>query len=298
MKKQTRGSLLLLLTAMIWGAAFVAQSEGMKYIGPLTMQAVRFFLAGLVLLPVIKLLDQKNLTVNRPVTKLQKKHQLRCGIICGILLCIANNIQQFGIVYTTVAKAGFITALYMVIVPIIAIFRKKKPTLRIWGCVLLALVGLYFLCMNGAWRLNFGDLLVLICAIFFALHITYVDSVIDSVDGVRLSCVQFFVTAAISAVLMFVFEKPSFSDLLSCWLPVCYTGILSAGIGYTLQIIGQQSVRPAVASLIMSLESVFAALFGWLLIRQALSARELLGCAIMFAAIILAQLPGKKKTEA
>ena len=295
MKAQTRGSLMLLLTAMIWGAAFVAQSEGMKYIGPFTMQATRFFLAGLVLLPVIRILDNKNITANRPETALQKRHQLRCGIICGILLCLAGNIQQFGILYTSVGKAGFITALYIIIVPILAIFRKKMPTFRIWICALLALIGLYFLCMSGALELNIGDLLMLICAVFFALHITYVDSVSDCVDGVRLSCTQFFVCAVISGILMFIFEKPTISSILSCWIPICYAGIFSGGVAYTLQIIGQQTVSPTVASLLMSLESVFAAVFGWILLRQSLSARELLGCAVMFAAIIFAQLPGKKQ---
>ena len=298
MKKQTRGSILLLLAAMIWGAAFVAQSESMKYIGPFTMQATRFFLAGLVLLPVIRLLDKKALTTNRPVTKEQKKNQLICGLVCGLLLCIASNIQQFGIVYTSVGKAGFITALYIIFVPILAVFRRKMPAIRIWFCALLALIGMYFLCLNGTLNLNIGDLLMLLCAVFFALHISYVDSISDSVDGVRLSCTQFFVCAFLSAVCMFLFETPSFASILACWLPICYAGILSGGVAYTLQIIGQQTVAPAVASLLMSLESVFAALFVWIIIGQSLSLRELLGCAIMFSAIILAQLPKKDVQQA
>ena len=295
MKTQSRGTILLLLTAMIWGAAFVAQSEGMKYVGPFTMQATRFLLAALVLLPVIAFLDKKQLSANRPHTRQQKKHQLLCGIVCGVLLCIASTIQQYGIQYTSVGKAGFITALYIILVPILAIFRKKMPPLRIWLCAALALVGLYFLCMSGVLTLNIGDLLMLICAFFFALHITYVDSISGTVDGVRLSCTQFFICSVASAILMLLFEKPTLSSILSCWLPICYAGILSGGVAYTLQIIGQQSVNPSLASLIMSLESVFAALFGWLIIRQALSLRELIGCAIMFAAIILAQLPGRQK---
>ncbi len=288
---------MLLLAAMIWGASFVAQSESMKLIGPFTMQTIRFLLAGLVLLPVIFFLDKKKITRNKPETKLQIKHQLHCGVIGGILLAIASNIQQIGIIYTSVGKAGFITALYIIFVPILAIFRRKMPSIRIWFCALLALVGLYFLCISGVMRLNIGDLLELICAFFYSMHISYIDSISDTIDGVRFSCTQFFVCAAVSATGMFGFEMPEVSSILACWLPICYAGILSGGVAFTLQVVAQQDVQPTIASLIMSLESVFAALFGWLLISQALSLRELFGCAIMFIAIILAQLPEKKASR-
>ena len=297
MKQQTKGCLTLLLTAMIWGAAFVAQSEGMQYVGPFTMQATRFFLAGLVLLPVIFFCDRRGITQNRPVTPAQKKRHLLSGIVCGLFLFGGSALQQLGILYTTVGKSGFITALYIILVPIIGLFLKKRVGLNVWCGVALSLVGLYFLCMRGATGLNPGDLLTFACAIFFSFHITYIDAVCGSLDGVRLSCIQFFTCSAISAVCMFVFETPTWQSIVSCWLPIVYAGVLSGGAGYTLQIIGQKKTPPVLASIIMSLESVFAALFGWLLIGQALSGWELLGCALMFAAIILAQLPGKQTVK-
>ena len=295
MKQQTKGCLTLLLTAMIWGAAFVAQSEGMQYVGPFTMQATRFFLAGLVLLPVVFFCDRRGITQNRPVTAAQQKRHLLCGILCGLFLFGGSSLQQLGILYTTVGKSGFITALYIILVPIIGLFLKKRVGLNVWCGVVLSLVGLYFLCMRGATGLNPGDLLTFGCAIFFSFHITYIDSVCGSLDGIRLSCIQFFTCSAISAVCMFAFETPSWQSIFSCWLPIVYAGVLSGGAGYTLQIIGQKNTPPVLASIIMSLESVFAAIFGWLLIQQALSGWELLGCALMFAATILTQLPQRQE---
>lgn len=294
MKQQTRGCLTLLLTAMIWGAAFVAQSEGMQYIGPFTMQATRFFLAGLVLLPVIFFCDKRGFTQNRPVTRVEKKRQLLSGVICGLFLFGGSSLQQLGLLHTTVGKSGFITALYIILVPLVGLFLKKRVGLNVWCGVALSLVGLYFLCMRGAAALNPGDLLTFVCAVFFTFHIVYIDSVCGALDGVRLSCIQFFTCSTISAVLMFALEAPTWQSIAACWLPIGYAGILSGGAGYTLQIIGQRNTPPVLASIIMSLESVFAALFGWLLIGQALSGWELLGCALMFAAIVLAQLPGKR----
>lgn len=294
MKQQTKGCLTLLLTAMIWGAAFVAQSESMQYIGPFTMQATRFFLAGLVLLPVIFFCDKRGFTQNRPVTREEKKRQLLSGIVCGLFLFGGSSLQQLGLLHTTVGKSGFITALYIILVPLVGLFLKKRVGLNVWCGVVLSLVGLYFLCMRGAAALNPGDLLTFGCAVFFTFHIVYIDSVCGALDGVRLSCIQFFTCSTISAVLMFALEAPTWQSIAACWLPIGYAGILSGGAGYTLQIIGQRNTPPVLASIIMSLESVFAALFGWLLIGQALSGWELLGCALMFAAIILAQLPGKR----
>ena len=279
MKQQTRGSLMLLLCAMVWGAAFVAQSEGMNYVGPFTMQATRYFLSGLVLLPVIALRDKKGISV-RPAGKAAKR-QLLCGVICGALLCTASIIQQYGIIHTTVGKSGFITTMYIILVPFLGLFVKLRVKLMNWVCAVLALVGLY-----------------LLCAVFFACHILFIDRACHDLDGVRLSCVQFFTASALSILPMLLLEKPSLAAVTSAWLPIVYAGVCSGGVGYTLQILGQQLVPPTLASMILSLESVFAVLFGWLILHQALSARELLGCLVIFIAIVIAQLPSKDTSAA
>ena len=279
MKQQTRGSLMLLLCAMVWGAAFVAQSEGMNYVGPFTMQATRYFLSGLVLLPVIALRDKKGISV-RPAGKAAKR-QLLCGVICGALLCTASIIQQYGIIHTTVGKSGFITTMYIILVPFLGLFVKLRVKLMNWVCAVLALTGLY-----------------LLCAVFFACHILFIDRTCHNLDGVRLSCVQFFTASALSILPMLLLEKPSLAAVTSAWLPIVYAGVFSGGVGYTLQILGQQLVPPTLASMILSLESVFAVLFGWLILHQALSARELLGCLVIFIAIVIAQLPSKDTSAA
>ena len=298
MKQQTRGSLMLLLCAMVWGAAFVAQSEGMNYVGPFTMQATRYFLSGLVLLPVIALRDKKGISV-RPAGKISKR-QLLCGMICGALLCTASIIQQYGIIHTTVGKSGFITTMYIILVPFLGLFVKLRVRLMNWVCAVLALVGLYLLCAGGEGLsgVNLGDWLTLLCAFFFACHILFIDRACHDLDGVRLSCVQFFTASAISILPMLLLEKPSFAAIASAWLPIVYAGVFSGGVGYTLQILGQQLVAPTLASMILSLESVFAVLFGWILLHQALSARELLGCLVIFLAIVIAQLPSRGKAVA
>ena len=289
MQKQTKGSILLLLCAMIWGAAFVAQSEGMQYVGPFTMGATRFFLAGLVLLPVIAVLDRKGWSQNRPVTGSDKKKQLLAGVFA------ATTLQQFGLLDTTVGKSGFVTALYIVFVPILGAVIGKRAGLRVWLCALAAVCGMYLLCVGSGFSVSGGDLLTLGCAVLFAIHICYVGAVVPHMDGVRLSCVQFLVCSALSAVGMLLFEAPDWGSILQCWWPIVYAGVFSGGVAYTFQIIGERDVQPTLASLLMSLESVFAALFGWLLLDQTLSARELFGCAVMFAAIILSQLPERRK---
>ena len=294
MKQQTRGSLMLLLCAMVWGAAFVAQSEGMNYVGPFTMQAARYFLAGLVLVPVIFLRDKKGISV-RPSGMTAKRHQFVCGVICGVILCAASIIQQYGIIHTTVGKSGFVTALYIVFVPILGAVIGKRAGLRVWLCALAAVCGMYLLCVGSGFSVSGGDLLTLGCAVLFAIHICYVGAVVPHMDGVRLSCVQFLVCSALSAVGMLLFEAPDWGSILQCWWPIVYAGVFSGGVAYTFQIIGERDVQPTLASLLMSLESVFAALFGWLLLDQTLSTRELFGCAVMFAAIILSQLPERRK---
>ena len=296
--KQMKNSLLLLLTAFIWGVAFVAQSVGGEAVGCFTFNGVRSLIGAVVLLPVIYFLDaqkKKELGEEKFLEqKGDKKTLLLGGICCGVMLCIASNFQQFGISFTTVGKAGFITAMYILIVPILGLFMKKKVGIKVWLGVVLATIGLYMLCMTSeSFSLSKGDFLVLICAGFFSLHILIIDYFSPKVDGVRMSCIQFFVCGVISTAIAFIFENPSFSAILSGWLPILYAGVLSCGVAYTLQIVGQKNMDPTVASLILSLESVFSVLAGWVILHQSLSVRELFGCVLMFLAIILAQLPEK-----
>ncbi len=288
-----RQSALLLLTATIWGVAFVAQSVGMEYIGPFTFNAVRNLIGAVVLLPCIALLkkirtSEKNIVEDKRATAIG-------GLCCGVLLFVASSLQQIGIMYTTVGKAGFITAMYIVLVPVGGIFLEKKVGARVWIAVLLAVVGLYFLCMtDGGFSLQKGDILVLACALAFSVHILVIDHFSPKADGVKMSCIQFFVCAVLSGVCMLLFESPDMAAILQAWVPVLYAGVFSCGVGYTLQIIGQRGLNPTVASLILSLESVVSVIAGWLILHQAMSGRELSGCVLMFAAIILVQLPEGK----
>jgi drug/metabolite transporter (DMT)-like permease len=290
-----RQSLLLLLTATIWGVAFVAQSVGMEYIGPFTFNGVRSVIGALVLLPCIRVFGRGK-QVQR--TKESDRTLLKGGICCGLCLFVASNLQQFGILYTSVGKAGFITAMYIVIVPVLGIFVKNKTGVKIWIAVALAVAGLYLLCMTGgSFAIQKGDLLVGCCAVVFALHILVIDYFSPMVDGVKLSCIQFFVCGVLSIICMFLFETPQLSQILLAWKPILYAGVLSCGVAYTLQIVGQRGMNPTVASLIMSMESVISVLAGWVILKQKLSSRELIGCVIMFAAIILVQLPDKQQKE-
>ena len=292
-----RQSLLLLLTATIWGVAFVAQSVGMDYVGPFTFSAVRALIGAVVLIPCIVLLKKVNREENRTEGKAaDRKVLVTGGIACGVLLCVACNLQQFGIMYTSVGKAGFITAMYIVLVPVLGIFLKKKVGAKIWCGVLIAVVGLYLLCMAGSgFSIQKGDFLLMLCAVVFSLHILVIDYFSPKTDGVKLSCIQFLTCGILSGICMFLFEKPQLSNILAAWMPILYAGVLSCGVAYTLQIIGQKGMNPTVASLILSMESVISVIAGWLILGQKLSSRELLGCVLMFAAIILVQLPSKKK---
>lgn len=299
-------SCLLFLTAVIWGVAFVAQSAGMDYVGPFTFNAVRSIIGGIVLIPCIFILKQwkkKNVDaqvaeateMTKEETDKQKKDLIVGGIACGVLLFIASNFQQFGIQYTTVGKAGFVTALYIVIVPILGIFLHRKAGAKIWIGVVLALCGLYLLCMQGSFSLQKGDFLVLLCAFSFSFHILVVDYFSPKVDGVKMSCIQFFVCGILSGIGMFLFETPQISLILAAWMPILYAGVMSCGVAYTLQIVGQKGMNPTIASLILSMESVVSVLAGWVLLQEKLSNKELFGCVLMFAAIILAQLPDRKR---
>lgn len=298
-KGNLRSSALLLLTACIWGVAFVAQSVGMEYVGPFTFNFVRSILGGVVLSPCIFFLNRGEKSgsaekISEEEKKVQRKTLLTGGICCGIALCLATNFQQIGIQYTTVGKAGFITACYIVIVPVIGLFMKKKCSPMIWLSVLLAVVGLYLLCINEQFSIGYGDILVFVCAILFSVHILIVDYFSPKVDGVKMSCIQFLVCGLLSGIAMLFAEQPQLSAVLLAWKPIAYAGIMSCGVGYTLQIVGQKGMNPTIASLILSLESCISVLAGWLLLGQTLSMREGLGCVVMFAAIILAQLPAKE----
>lgn len=289
-----RQSLLLFLTATIWGIAFVAQSVGMDYVEPFTFNAARNIIGAVVLLPCIHFLKYFKAKDFNKTHEESKKTLLIGGISCGVLLFIASNLQQFGIQYTSVGKAGFITAMYIVLVPIFGIFLHRKIELRIWGAVALAVTGLYLLCMTeGSFVFQTGDLFVLVCAVAFAFHILVIDYFSPKVDGVKLSCIQFFTCAVLSAIGMLCFEEPKLSQIFAAWLPILYAGVLSCGVAYTLQIIGQKGINPTVASLILSLESVVSLLAGWIILGQTLSDRELTGCALAFVAIIIVQLPLK-----
>lgn len=306
-----KNPILLFLTAVIWGVAFVAQSVGMEYVGAFTFNFVRCIIGGLVLIPCILFLDwlkgrdkgslppqdrSGGIEAGKGAEagKAQDgKTLITGGICCGTALCVASNLQQFGIKYTTVGKAGFITAMYIVLVPLLGIFLKKKIGLKVWVSVALAVVGLYLLCITEGFTLGWGDFLVLLCAVVFSIHILVIDYFSPRTDGVKMSCIQFFVCGLLSGVGMLIWETPEVHAILRAWMPILYAGVMSCGVAYTLQIVGQKGMNPTVASLILSLESVVSVLAGWLLLGQRLSMRELSGCALMFAAIILAQLPQK-----
>ncbi len=291
MNKKMRSVCLLLVTAVIWGFAFVAQSTGMDHVGPYTFMCCRFLLAGIALIPVSKILDRQK---SQEEVKSGKQGLLKAGIICGTALFLGCVFQQVGIQYTTVGKAGFITTLYIVIVPVFGLFMHNKSSKNVWISVVLSIFGLYLLCMDEAFTLSKGDILELIGAFAFAAQILVVDRVIGHLDGVKLSYVQYFVCCFFSFILMLIFETPSIETIKGALLPILYAGLCSNAIGNTFQVVAQKDLDPTVASLLMSLESVFSVIAGWLLLNQALSLKEGLGCLLMLIAIILAQLPEKK----
>ena len=302
--KSLRGSLLLLLTAAIWGAAFVAQRVGMDCLGPLTFNGTRMVLAGLALLPVIRLTGRSRkakIAETGPSRNEQpagnaapdQKALMTGGLLCGLFLFISSTLQQFGLMTTTAGKAGFITALYVVLVPLIAwVLMKKNPGRWIWVSVLLAVSGLFLICVPAGqdFSLNRGDLLVIGCAVCFTGHILVVDHYSPRVDGLRLSCIQFFVCGLLSLIPAFFTEEITLSGLRNALIPILYAGVFSGAVGYTLQIFAQRDTNPTVASLLMCLEAVFAVLTGALLLGEQMTVRESVGCVVMFAAVILAQL--------
>lgn len=297
-KKQLLGVVLLLLTALIWGVAFVAQSVGMDSVEGFTFNGIRILIGAFVLLPVVLVREKKTKAgMNEQQLKAYKvtnKKTLIYGSIIGLIFCIAGNFQQFAFNYTTSGKIAFITAMYMFFVPIIGIFLKKRIPALTWICVVLGFIGMFFLCINpnDMSGLNKGDLLAVIGSVFFAFHILAVERFAPNTDGIKLSCIQFFVSGCITCILMFIFEHPQISAIRSAIIPLLYAGVLSCGLAYTFQIIGQKYTEATVASILMSMESVFGVLAGALILHELLSHRELIGCIIMFAAIILSQLSG------
>lgn len=313
--RQIRNTLLLLLTATIWGTAFVAQSVGNEYVGAFTFNFVRSLIGSIALLPVIFLFDQiektkamkagfvpsaEELEIHQQKKKAANKNLLLGGFLCGLCLFIAVNLQQFGILYSSAGKAGFLTACYILIVPILGLFFKKKTGPFIWLGVLIALTGLFFLCIMAEGKIGtgpligFGDVLLIICAFVFSFHILTVDHFSPLVNGIKLSCIQFAVCGILSGIAAFIFETPSVPAILSAWMPLLYAGVMSSGIAYTLQIIGQKDLNPTIASLAMSMESVIAAISSVILLHERLSQYEIIGCVLMFTAIILAQIPDRR----
>lgn len=302
--KQTevRSAILLFLAAFIWGVAFVAQSVGMEYVGPFTFNGCRFLLGGLVLTPFAVMRNQaveksKEFQLkNREEKKYYRKTTMTGGLCCGIAICIASAFQQVGMQYTSVGKAGFITALYIVIVPVLGIFMKKKVPFRVWVGAILAAIGFYFLCITESFTINKGDALIFLCAISFSFHIMTIDHFAPKADGVALSCIQFWFSGVVSMILAFVLESPSVEKILQAGMPILYAGIFSCGVAYTLQIIGQAGMNATIATLILSLEAVISVLAGWLLLNEILMPRQIAGCCLVFAAVILAQIPVGKES--
>ena len=307
---------MLFLTAFIWGTAFVAQKSGMDTISPVAFNGIRTLVGGVFLLPIIWFLEKRNKkeegsfdteSVSDP-SEIRSRRRLLWigGICCGLCLMAAGNIQQIGMYYTTAGKTGFITALYVILVPIFGIFLKKKIRPIFWACVAASAVGLYLLCIpaeGGFGNINKGDLIVLGCSIMFSFHILCIDYFSPKVDGVKLSCIQFFVAGSLSCLLMFVidpalgFDLPSISDVFDGWFQVFYAGVMSCGVAYTLQVVAQADVNPTLSSMILCLESVFAVLAGAVILGEGMGMREIVGCALMFGAILVAQLPSREPTS-
>lgn len=291
MKKNLLGSISLLLATVIWGSAFVAQSVGMDHVGPYTFQAIRCAMAAIGLVPVIAIFDAGKNDGKSFISRFADKKLWMAGVLAGIPLCFAANLQQIGILYTDAGKSAFLTAMYIIFVPLIGIFLKQRPSPMIPVCVLLAAIGLYFLSCAGVSGINIGDICLLLCALAFAVQITVIDRFAQIVDPLRLNCIQAGVCAAGSALVMLFTETPTLDGIAGSWWPMCYAGFLSMGVAYSLQIIGQKHLDPAPASLIMSLESVFAALSGWLFLQETMTFEESVGCILVFLAVILSQIP-------
>ena len=289
----SRSNLLLILASIIWGCAFVAQNVGMNYIGPWTFSTIRFLIAGFSLLAIIPILDKKRTHVIRPKTKEEKKKLLLGSVLCGLALSIGSIVQQIAMLTVPVAKAGFLTTLYVLFVPIITLLFGKKIPLKVWIGIAIALFGLYLLSMAGNLALGIGEIFLILAAFLFAIHIIIIGHFSTRVDPVRLSCGQLLIGGFATVIPMIVIERPTITSILAAYIPLLYTGIFSSCVAYTLQIFAQKEANPTIAGMLLSLESVFAALAGYLILNQVLNTRELIGCALIFIAIVIAQLPDR-----
>ncbi len=295
MNKQLKGTLCLLSATVIWGFAFIAQSVGMDLIGPFTFQMVRCLLAVVFLIPCAFVLDLGKCSMKESFFQWKNPKLWKSGFLCGCALFVATSLQQIGLIYTDAGKAGFITAMYIVLVPILGLFLKRKPPKTTVFSVILAVVGLYLLSCMGVTGINKGDLYLMGCALAFAVQILCIDLSARDVDGFRMNCVQSLTVAVLSVPFVAFTETMDAANLLSCWMPLCFAGMLSMGLAYSLQIVGQKDLEPSTASLIMSLESVFAALGGWWILHERMTTWELVGCGLVFGAVILSQIPERKK---
>ena len=289
MLKQLKGSIILLITAIVWGSSFVAQSEGMNYVQPFTYNSIRTIIGGIVLIPVIFCF--RSFGKSSEKKPLNFRITLIGGMLCGLVLCIASSLQQFGIVTTTAGKSGFITALYVIFVPILELILGKRQRKIIWLCVLMAIVGFWLLCINESFTIGAGEWLTFVCSVFFACHIIVIDRFLSKgADGLIMACVQFLTAGFVMLVCMFIFEQPNIDSILSAKYTILYAGVLSCGVGYTFQIIGQRYTAPTIATLIMSLESVFSVIAGCIILGEALALKEIAGCILVFTAVVLAQV--------
>ena len=295
---ELRQSLLLFITATIWGSGFIGQSIGMDHVDPFTFTFFRTLIGGIVLIPVIYTLDKFKQRGGRKIAKTNRKSLLIASFACGTCLIVAESLQQFGLKFGTDAgKAGFITSMYIIFVPLLSVFLGKKVRFIILIALILSLIGLYLLCIKGELHFEIGDLTVLACSFVFAIHILVIAYFVNEVDGVKLSCGQFFAASFLGLILMLIFDDLTLEGLIGAAPALLYVGILSNGVAYTLQIVGQRGMNPTVATIILSLESVIAVVFGVLILDESLNTREIIGCALMFIAVIIAQLPPLKRKK-
>lgn len=292
MSDKLKGSLSILLATVIWGSAFVAQSIGLDHIGPFTFLAIRGSLAVLTLLLLISLQNRGSF-----LNTLTNKRLWLAGIPCGIALFIATGLQQVGLLYTTAGKGGFITSMYLVLVPIFGLFVRRKPPKTAVLSVVIAAVGLYFISGAGLTSINIGDAMMLLCAVAFAVQILLIDRFSPGLDSIALNMAQCLICTILCGIVTLLFEDPKADNILACWLPLVYAGVLSMGIAYTLQIVGQKKLEPTIASLLMSFESVFAVLSGWIILGETLTLTEFFGCALVMGGILLTQIPSKKAAQ-